>query len=195
MQTEEENSPNWIQIGDAYRNKAVSVRALAKNHGISDTAIRKRAKKENWVKFDANLTPREPTREPPSDPPPIPSEARRRAVATASVKELTDQGRNIILALMSELEFLNREAETLSEMVECFLNGEKDDNARVKLMKALNHETRCKCANQLATALAKLQDAAPGKKDQAKADAETAGQDGWDGLLDDEDAPPVSRRN
>jgi hypothetical protein len=86
---------------------------------------------------------------------------------------------------MDELEFLNANADTLSEMVDCFLNGEKDDRARFKLQKALDHETRSKTANYLATALAKLNDAAPGKKEQAKVDAVSAGQDGgWGDDLD-----------
>jgi hypothetical protein len=49
----------------------------------------------------------------------------------------------------------------------------------------MDHETRTKSSNQLATALAKLNDAAPGKKEQAQADAETAGQgSGWGDDLD-----------
>lgn len=81
---------------------------------------------------------------------------------------------------MQELEFLNRHADELSEMVEEHFSGEGDDRIRMRLQKALDHETRTKSSAQLANALAKLQDAAPGKKEQAKADAETAGQDsGW----------------
>jgi hypothetical protein len=86
---------------------------------------------------------------------------------------------------MDELEFLNANAETLSEIVEEHFNGEKDDRTRFKLQKALDHETRSKTANYLATALAKLNDAAPGKKEQAQADAAMASQDGgWGDDLD-----------
>jgi hypothetical protein len=86
---------------------------------------------------------------------------------------------------MSELEFLNKNAGVLSELVEQHFNGEDDDSAKRKLLKALDHETRTKSANYLATALAKLTDAAPGKKDQAQADAQTAGHgSGWGSDLD-----------
>ena len=61
-------------------------------------------------------------------------------------------------------------------MVETYVGGANDATARAKLIKALNHETRSKTANYLATALAKLHDAAPGKKEAAEAAAQTAGQ-------------------
>jgi hypothetical protein len=94
---------------------------------------------------------------------------------------------------MSELEFLNKNHQTLAGLVEDYVNGEKDSSARAKLMKALDHETRSKTANYLATALAKLVDAAPGKKEQAQTDAETAGHDsGWGADLD---ADVVGRPN
>jgi hypothetical protein len=54
---------------------------------------------------------------------------------------LTARGRNIILALMDELEFLNRNHETIAGMVEDYVNGEKDAGARAKLLKVLDHET------------------------------------------------------
>jgi hypothetical protein len=94
---------------------------------------------------------------------------------------------------MDELEFLNQHADVLGELVECHFNGDKEHQTKAKLLRALDHETRTKSSNQLATALAKLQDAAPGKKEQAQAEAETAGQDG--GWGDDLDAGTAGRPN
>jgi hypothetical protein len=92
---------------------------------------------------------------------------------------------------MAELEFLNRNHQTLVEMVESYVNGEKDDGIRAKLLRALDHETRAKTANNLATALAKLGDAAPGKKEQAVQAAQTAGQGSdWEGDLAFDGARP-----
>lgn len=79
---------------------------------------------------------------------------------------------------MDELEFLNRNHETLSWLVEDYINGEKEDGVRAKLLKALDHETRSKTANYLATALAKLTDAAPGKKQERQENAESASSAG-----------------
>ena len=193
MRTLEGNSTDWVQIGDAYCNETVSIRALAKQNGVSDTAIRKAAKKNGWTRPTANLAPREPDCKPEREPRRPRVEIAAKAVAAATISELTARGRNIILALMDELEFLNRHADVLGELVETNFNGDKDGSARAKLLKALDHETRTKSSNQLATALAKLQDAAPGKKEQAEEDAKTAGQGtGWG---DDLDTGVVGRPN
>lgn len=193
MRTGEEYSTDWIQIGDAYCNETVSIRALAKRHGLSDTAIRKEAKKRGWMRPDANQPPREPECKPEREPTETRSEAKAKSIASASVKDLTARGRNIILALLDELEFLNRNHETIAGLVEDYVNGQKDDGVRAKLLKVLDHETRSKTANYLATALAKLNDAAPGKKEQAEEDAKTAGQGSTWG--DDLDTGVVGRPN
>ena len=40
--------PDWEAIESAYRAGVMSLREIASQHGISDTAIRKRAKKDGW---------------------------------------------------------------------------------------------------------------------------------------------------
>lgn len=193
MRTREGNSTDWVQIGEAFRSESLSIRALAKKFGVSDTAIRKEAKKQGWSRPDANEPPCEPECKPACEPFGGRSEARARSIASATVKDLTARGRNIILALMDEMEFLNRNHETIAGMVEDYVNGEKDSSARAKLLKGLDHETRSKTANYLATALAKLNDAAPGKKEQAEEDAKSAGQgSGWG---DDLESGIVGRPN
>lgn len=42
--------PDWLTIETEYRAGKRSVNALATDHGISEGAIRKRAKKEGWVR-------------------------------------------------------------------------------------------------------------------------------------------------
>lgn len=42
--------PDWEAIESAYRAGVMSLREIASQHGISDTAIRKRAKKEDWTR-------------------------------------------------------------------------------------------------------------------------------------------------
>lgn len=79
---------------------------------------------------------------------------------------------------MAELEFLNRNHDVLTGLVEDHINGEKENGIRKKLLKALDHETRSKTANYLATALSKLNDAAPGKKQERQENAESASSAG-----------------
>lgn len=187
MRTREGNSPDWVQVGEAFRTETLSIRALAKKFGLSDTAIRKEAKKRGWERPATESQLREPSREPPANR----FEATAKSIASTPVTALTARGRNIILALMDELEFLNRNHATIADMVEDYVNGEKDGAARAKLLKVLDHETRSKTANYLATALAKLNDAAPGKKQQADEEAKTAGQDSeWEDDLDFAGARP-----
>ena len=46
--TDENKAPDWEQIELDYRANIKSLRLIASEQNISDTAIRKRAKKENW---------------------------------------------------------------------------------------------------------------------------------------------------
>ncbi|MDB5618454.1 hypothetical protein [Tardiphaga sp.] len=182
MRTGENNSTDWIRIGEAYNAEDLSIRALAKRFGISDTAVRKEAKKRGWVKFAVATPDCEPQREPAREPEHRRHEPRRMNAGTTT-KQLVDRGRGIILSLMAELEYLNEHAALLMELVDANFTGEKDAATRAKLLKALDHEVRTKSSNQLATALAKLTDAAPGKKEQAEEDSKTAAAGTeWDDL-------------
>lgn len=40
--------PDWEAIESAYRAGSLSIRAIAEKHGVSDTAIRKKATLHNW---------------------------------------------------------------------------------------------------------------------------------------------------
>jgi hypothetical protein len=42
--------PDWEVIERAYRAGALSIRTIAERHGVSDTAIRKKAKALNWTR-------------------------------------------------------------------------------------------------------------------------------------------------
>lgn len=43
-------APDWEAIESAYRAGLLSIRAIADRYGVSDTAIRKRAKAHSWVR-------------------------------------------------------------------------------------------------------------------------------------------------
>lgn len=169
MQTKENSFADWTAIGEAVTKSLKSIRQIARENGLSDTAIRKEIKRRGWTRPTALAERREP-------PCARPLEIASRSVAGSSVPALTSRGRSIILDLMAELEFLNQNHQTLCELVEDYVNGTGDQQTRAKLMRALNHETRAKSANYLAAALAKLNDATPGKKEQAQAEAENAGK-------------------
>ena len=45
----------WNTIKSEYEDSFKSVRSIAKDKGVSHTAIQRRAKKENWIKLDEDL--------------------------------------------------------------------------------------------------------------------------------------------
>lgn len=195
MQTTVElNSSSNDPVREEYETKNISDRGLAKKVGISDTALRKRAKKGGWVKFQDDVEIDEPYCNPDRSTPRLDINGMTKPVTTTTIGQLTELGRDLLLELMAELKFLNRHADVLTELVEAHFSGEKDDRIRSKLTKALDHETRTRSSAQLASALQKLNDAAPapGKKEQAQADAETAGRDsGWGADLGIGSGPPA----
>lgn len=160
----EENGSSFRQIGSAL--------------GVSHTAAAKRAKRDEWKRSAKVETLRRKPNCKPVDAPEPQQVLVDPVILSATVKDLTARGRNIILALMAELEYLNQNASTLMELVDANFNGDKDAATRSKLMKALDHEVRTKSSNQLATALAKLNDAAPGKKEERQDNAEKSASAG-----------------
>jgi hypothetical protein len=145
--------------------------------GVSHATIKKWADADGWKRKPKAALNCKPRCKPADAPDVVPLQIEP-AILSASVKDLTARGRNIILALMAELEYLNQNASILMELVDANFNGEKDAATRAKLMKALDHEVRTKSSNQLATALAKLQDAAPGKKEERQDNAEKSASAG-----------------
>lgn len=176
VRTREGNSPDWIQIGEAFKKNDKSIRAIAKENGISDAAVRKEAKKRMWVRGAVDAPKCEPNCEPEI-------EARDSTLApvvqaaNAKPTELVKRGRNIILALMSELETETGNIHLLEELIEIDTADEKAPyRRRQALQKAVSLPVRAQAAKNLATALRTLADAAPGKKEQADDDAKNAGQ-------------------
>lgn len=41
---------DWAAVGSSYANSVASIREIARSHGVSDTAIRKRAKAGGWTR-------------------------------------------------------------------------------------------------------------------------------------------------
>jgi hypothetical protein len=146
--------------------------------GVSHSAVAKWAKAGKWKRSPGVETPKRKPNCKPANAPEPPTIQIEPVELSATVKDLTARGRNIILALMSELEYLNQNASVLMELVDVNFNGEKDAATRAKLMKALDHEVRTKSSNQLATALAKLNDAAPNKKEERQDNAEKSASAG-----------------
>jgi hypothetical protein len=175
METIEGNSSDRNLARIEFEKNGKSLRKIGALFGVSHTAVKKWVVAGKWKRSTkVETTERKPRCKPVDAPESAPPQIDP-VVLSATMKYLTSRGRNVGLALMVELEFLNEHALTLSELVEATFNGDKDGSTRAKLLKALDHETRTKSFNQLATALAKVNDTAPGKREQAEDDAKTAG--------------------
>lgn len=176
--------PDWRQIGTAFQTTRKSTREIAREHGISEAAIRKRAKQHNWTRPEAEPDWGEPmpvaTRQDraPSFEAAVPQSLADAAMAEPA--ELVKRGRGIILALMSELEIETANIHLLAELVEIETAEDSGPNRRRALQKALSLPVRTQAAKNLATALASLRDEGTpdGKKAQRQASAEASASEG-----------------
>lgn len=110
-------SPDWEAIEREYRAGQVSVREIGRQHGVTDTAIRKRAKQENWsrdlteevrraVRNEAvrSAVRTELSREPVSDKEIVETHAKRGAKAIEGHLTRADRLKGIADGLMDQLE-------------------------------------------------------------------------------------------
>lgn len=152
---------DWASIERDYKAGSMSNREIARWHGLSETAIRKKAKAEGWER-------KEP-----------PKHVKREPVVPAVVEvrpplkpeELTDRGRVLAGRLMDELDAVTAHLGELEDMI---FSEESDPRRRQALMRALSLGERAMTLKNLATVLKTLGEAgAPaGKKAERQAAAE-----------------------
>lgn len=158
---------DWIGIERDYKAGVMSNREIARWYGVSETAIRKKAKQEAWARKDK---PKGPWQD---------SSERRSAVEIvqpASVKPeaLTDRAKGIAGRLMDELESVTAFVGELEDMI---CAEESDPRRRQALLKALSLGERAMTLKNLSTTLKTLNEvqAPEGKKAQRQAAAENVG--------------------
>jgi len=160
-------SSDWDRIELEYLSGEVSIREIADRHEISDTAIRKRAKAEGWVRAvrraqparTCELSPREPRA--PHEPAP-----------DASI--IAERGRGLVARMMDELDATTTHLGELEEMIEELTANDRESRRRDGMLAAISLTGRAKTLKELATAFKTINEAsAPqGKKaaQQEKAD-------------------------
>lgn len=139
------SKPDWEAIESAYRAGVMSLREIASQHGISDTAIRKRAKKEEWTrdlaakiqaKADDLVRRREVRTKVRSENATSERElieANAEVIATVRMEHRGDirRARTLANSLFDELEAECADVEALRKLGELMLNP--DDNGRDRL--------------------------------------------------------------
>lgn len=190
MRTKKDAAPDWLAIKAEYENTTKSIRAIAKWFRISDTAIRKKAKTEDWKRKEPQSSQSEATREPANEPAfPVPPLT---AAAAVDPEAIVTRGRNLISSLIEELEAIGQPPILAMIRNEIAKETAGDLNGRHReiMLKAVAFPTRAAAIKNLATALRSLlgpaEGAPAGKKDKQKAEAEklgAGGDDGWGDLL------------
>lgn len=165
------NSIDWPRIQIEYLAGECSIREIADRYEISDTAIRKRAKAEGWVRPVRSANRREPERSPP--PPPRSDPAK--PVESAN---LADDGRNLVGRMLDELDVITSKRGELEDMIVDATDGDDEDARRDAMLKAVSLPVRAGTMKTLALALKTLNEAsAPvGKKVAAQQRANEVGR-------------------
>jgi hypothetical protein len=162
---------DWEAVERDYRADQISLRAIGAKHGVSDTAIRKRAKAEGWKRV-LGAKVREAVREElvRADGSQEGSQAERvrtdREIVEESAKvgvEIVRQHRGhlarltrIAGGLADELEAMSVHRHEIEALIEAETEGEKDPKRRAALMKVVSLHDRSQTARELSQTLKNL---------------------------------------
>lgn len=154
-----ENTIPWDRIEIEYLAGEDSIREIADRYSISDAAIRKKAKKENWVRTVRTPTRREPVRQPPAPRATDPDKA-------VDAGEIADDGRALAARMLDELDVVTSRRGELEDIIIAATDDDDDDSRRDAMMKALSLRNRADTLKTIALALKTLNEAAApqGKK-------------------------------
>lgn len=148
--TDEKKPVDWVEIERDYRAGTMSIRELAAWYGISDTAIRKRAKRDGWTRAETKASSqREPDREP---------EPAKVYVGTVLTPENTTpeaivgRGRNLVMRMMDELDATTTRNGELEALIVSSTDEADATGQRAALMQAVSLKTRSDVLKALATA-------------------------------------------
>lgn len=148
--TDEKKPVDWAEIERDYRAGTMSIRELAAWYGLSDTAIRKRAKKDGWERANPKAgSHREPPREP---------EPAKLYVGTVLTPENTTpeaivgRGRNLVMRMLDELDATTTRIGELEDMIVSAIDEGADDKQKQAAMAAVSLKGRSEVLKALATA-------------------------------------------
>jgi hypothetical protein len=173
-----QNSVNWLKIRDDFERSGKSVRLLAKEYGISDTAIHKRQKADGWQRLRAINETRQ--FQPVVTPRPVEISTRPR------IEDLADKGQELAARMLDELDAITTREGELVEMIGQAAGGDDDAQKRDAMMRAVSLPSRTRTLKDLTGAIKTLGEfAVPnGKKAAARAAALAPSHDGIGALID-----------
>jgi hypothetical protein len=162
--------PDWEAIERAYRAGALSIRAIAERHGVSDTAIRKRAKAGNWER-DLSEQVRKEVRNklvrgevrddqpanPENDAEIIEEAAQEGATVVRSHRRDIRKATNLADLLMDDLLQTIRKREEIKDAIEDETREDKNGMRRASMLAAVALPSNAKTLFQLSSAMKNLQ--------------------------------------
>lgn len=161
----------WDRIELEYLQGEISVREIADRFDISDTAIRKRAKRDGWVRAvrkpkSANLGAET-----------VPA-LRRESSEPVEAAVIAERGRQLVARMLDELDATTTLQGELESLIEDECANDRDDRRRDGMLGAVSLPSRAKTLKELATALKTVNEAgAPGgKKAAAQERADKVGE-------------------
>lgn len=164
---------DWAAIRAAYESAEASDRALAREFGVSHTAIQKRAKQDGWVKAA------QPNRPSVGVYRPIPEIAAPPSLAAAGSRDLIEGGRDLAVRLLDELDATTTHLGEIEALIEDYTADDKDGARRHAMLKAVNLSSRAVVLKNLALVAKTLSEVgAGGKKAEAASRAADAGKSG-----------------
>lgn len=148
--TDEKKPVDWAEIERDYRAGTMSIRELAAWYGISDTAIRKRAKKDGWERANPKPGSR---REPPREP-----EPEKVYVGTVLTPENTTpeaivgRGRNLVMRMLDELDVTTCRIGEMESLIGSAFDDGDSGQQRQAALAAVSLKGRSEVLKALATA-------------------------------------------
>ncbi len=148
--TDEKKPVDWAEIERDYRAGTMSIRELAAWYGISDTAIRKRAKKDGWERANPKIGSR---REPPREP-----EPEKVYVGTVLTPENTTpeaivgRGRNLVMRMLDELDVTTCRIGEMESLIGSAFDDGDSGQQRQAALAAVSLKGRSEVLKALATA-------------------------------------------
>lgn len=147
--TDEKKPIDWAEIERDYRTSSMSVREIARWYGITETAIRKRAKKDGWAR------PEKPESSQAEEREPEPAKVYVGTVLTAdntSPEAIVGRGRNLVMRLMDELDATTTREGELDAMIVSATDTGDAAQQREALRLAVSLKQRADVLKALATA-------------------------------------------
>lgn len=147
--TDEKKPVDWAEIERDYRTSSMSVREIARWYGITETAIRKRAKKDGWAR------PEKPEGSQAEEREPEPAKVYVGTVLTpenTTPEAIVRRGRNLVMRLMDELDATTTREGELDAMIVAATDSGEQAQQREALKQAVSLKQRADVLKALATA-------------------------------------------